>query len=358
MKKKIILTGGGTAGHVTPNLALVPGLRELGYEVLYIGSENGMEKALVEAEGIPYYGIPAGKLRRYLSFQNFTDAFRVLAGCAAAAKLLRKLKPEVIFSKGGFVSVPVMVAAGQKKIPAILHESDMTPGLANRMAMRYAKKICCCFPETLDHLPAGKGILTGTPIREALFQGEKEKGLRYLGFSSEKPVLLIVGGSSGSVRINEAVRECLSDLLPDFSVAHLCGKGNLDQSLAQTAGYRQIEYAGKEMADLLAAADLVISRAGANAISELLALRKPHLLIPLSLAASRGDQIQNAASFEAQGFSMVLKEEDLTRSSLLDAVHTLAQTKEDRIRAMEASPMKDSVRAVLEVIEEAVNGRN
>ena len=260
--KKIVLTGGGTAGHVTPNIALLDRLKEEGFEISYIGSKDGIEKQLIENLGIPYYGISSGKLRRYFSWKNFTDPFRVLSGCREAKKLMKQLKPDIVFSKGGFVTVPVVRAAAKCKVPVVSHESDMTPGLANKIGMRYATKICCNFPETLAKL-GDKGIHTGTPIRSELFRGTREAGLKYAGFPDDKPVVLVVGGSTGAVRVNEAVRGVLPDLLKEFRVIHLCGKGKSDPSYGGIDGYVQIEYCDKEMKDVLAAADIVISRAGA-----------------------------------------------------------------------------------------------
>ena len=289
--KRIILTGGGTAGHVTPNIALIPKLRELGYDIQYIGSYNGIEKELIEPFGIPYHGISSGKLRRYFSLQNFTDPFRVIKGFGEARKLIKGLKPDVIFSKGGFVSVPVVLAGKRCKVPVIIHESDMTPGLANKLAIPSAVKVCCNFPETLDALPEGKAVLTGSPIRQELLTGDKDAARKMCGFTDEKPVILVIGGSLGAVAVNEAVRAALPELLKQFQIIHLCGKGKVDHSLKEIKGYCQFEYIKNELRDLFALADVVISRAGANAICELLALRKPNLLIPLSARASRGDQI-------------------------------------------------------------------
>ena len=222
--KRIILTGGGTAGHVTPNIALLPRLRELQYDIHYIGSYNGMEKQLVEQQGIPYHGISSGKLRRYFSLQNFTDPFRVLKGFSEANRLIKQLKPDVIFSKGGFVSVPVVIAGKKNHVPVIIHESDMTPGLANKLSIPSAAKVCCNFPETLSSLPQDKAVLTGSPIRQELFTGDKEKARAFCGFKEVKPVILIVGGSLGAVAVNNAVRKILPELLKDFQVVHLCGK--------------------------------------------------------------------------------------------------------------------------------------
>ena len=351
--KKIVLTGGGTAGHVTPNIALLPSLREKGYEISYIGYHNGIEKQLIEAEQIPYFGISSGKLRRYFDLKNFTDPFRVIAGLFQAKKLLRKIRPDVVFSKGGFVSVPVVRAAASLHIPVIIHESDMTPGLANKLAFPAATKVCCNFPETVKLLPAGKAVLTGSPIRQELLRGDAAAGRRLCGFDQDRPVLMIIGGSLGSVAVNTAVRSILPRLLETFQVVHLCGKGNLDPALEGTAGYVQFEYIRDELADLFAMCDVVISRAGANAICELLALRKPSLLIPLSAAASRGDQILNAKSFTKQGFCAMLEEENITDQVLYDTVIGLYENRQTYIDAMEKSDVADAIGTITGLIEDA-----
>lgn len=352
--KRIVLTGGGTAGHVTPNIALISKLKELDYDIHYIGSYNGIEKELIEKLGIPYYGISSGKLRRYLDIKNFSDPFKVLKGLSQAKKLLKKLKPDIVFSKGGFVAVPVVLAAKKRKIPTIIHESDMTPGLANRLCIPSAAKVCANFPETLNYLPKEKAVLSGTPIRKELFAGNKIKGLDFCGFSANMPVILVVGGSTGALKVNEAVRNLLPTLLKRFQIIHLCGKGKMDPSYEGTKGYVQYEYISSELSDLFAAADLVISRAGANAICELLALKKPNILIPLSAAASRGDQILNAESFEHQGFSYVIKEEELTNETLLNAVNQVYENKDTYIGAMQGSKLSDATTIIANLIEETI----
>lgn len=349
--KRIILTGGGTAGHVTPNIALLPRLKELQYDIHYIGSYNGIEKELIEQFGIPYHGISSGKLRRYFSVQNFTDPFRVIKGLGEAKKLVKLLKPDVIFSKGGFVSVPVVLAGKSRHVPTIIHESDMTPGLANKLSLPSATKVCCNFPETLEHLPNGKAVLTGSPIRQELLSGDKYKAKEFLGFTSDKPVIMVVGGSLGSVAVNDAVRNILPELLKTFQVVHLCGKGKVDGTLKGLEGYAQFEYIKEELKDLFALTDIVISRAGANAICELLALHKPNLLIPLSANASRGDQILNARSFERQGYSVVLEEEELTKDVLLDSITHLYENRETYINTMKQSPQQNSIDTIIDLIE-------
>lgn len=356
--KRIVLTGGGTAGHVTPNIALLPRLKELGYDIHYIGSYDGIERKLIEQYDIPYYGISSGKLRRYFDWKNFSDPFKVMKGYGQARTLLKKLKPDVVFSKGGFVSVPVIMAAKHRKIPAIIHESDITPGLANKLAIPNASKVCCNFPETLKYLPSDKAVLTGSPIRKELLSGNPLAGLTYCHFKSGKPVIMVIGGSSGSQFINDVIRHILPDLLKDYQVLHLCGKGNLDDSLCDTQGYAQFEYANKELSDMFALADLVVSRAGANAICELLALRKPNILIPLSANASRGDQILNARSFERQGFSMVIEEENLNDVVLLNAIHDLFQDRNKYVEAMAKSEQLNSVETVVQLLEQAAKQKN
>ncbi len=350
--KKIVLTRGGTAGHVTPNLALLPHLKEKGCTVNYIGSYEGIEKGLIETAGIPYHGISSGKLRRYFDVKNFSDPLKVMKGFFEARRILKKLKPDIVFSKGGFVSVPVVLAAKTRRIPCIIHESDITPGLANRICIPMAKKVCANFPETMKYLPEDKAILTGTPIREELFKGSKIAGLDFCGFTANKPVIMVVGGSTGAVALNEAVRDLLPTLLRDYQIIHLCGKGKAVQEHENCKGYRQFEYVSKEMKDLFAAADLVISRAGANSICELLALRKPHILIPLSAAASRGDQILNAESFEHQGFSYVLKEEDLTNDTLLRAIRFVTEHRQEYVEAMEKSKLNEAIPTILTLLEQ------
>ena len=355
MSKKIVLTGGGTAGHVTPNIALLPSLKELGYEISYIGSHNGIEKDLIENVKIPYYGISSGKLRRYFDLKNFSDPAKVIKGYFEARSLLKKLSPDVVFSKGGFVSVPVVIAAKHLKIPAIIHESDITPGLANKLAIPSAVKVCCNFPETLEHLPEDKAVLTGSPIRQELLKGDSKKAFSFCSFKEEKPTVLMIGGSLGSVYLNNALRGSLPETLKKFNVIHLCGKGNLDSSLCDLEGYAQFEYISSELRDLFSLCDIVISRAGANAICELLALKKPSLLIPLPANASRGDQILNAKSFEAQGFSMVMQQEDVTSNTLYGALCSLYDNRQKYISAMESSKQPNSIDAIISLIEQSTS---
>ncbi len=350
--KKIVMTGGGTAGHVTPNIALFDSLQKDGYEIHYIGSYEGIEKGLIEDKKIPYYGISSGKFRRYRSWKNLTDPFRVLHGFFQARRLLGRIRPNVVFSKGGFVSVPVVMAAKTRHIPVIIHESDLTPGLANKLAMPSATKVCCNFPETLPYLPKEKAVLTGSPIRQELLHGNKQAAKDFCGFTGDLPILMVMGGSIGSVYINNAIRGCIDTLLTKYQIIHLCGKGNIDESLKDKKGYAQFEYISENLPDLFSAADLVVARAGANSICELLALHKPNILIPLSRNASRGDQILNANSFAKQGFSAVLEEEEVTSEKLMATIDDVMAHRSKYIDAMKNSGQMNAIETIMGLIEE------
>lgn len=349
--KKIVLTGGGTAGHVTPNIALLPSLKEEGFQPFYIGSYEGIEKRLIEDFDLPYYGISTGKFRRYFDLKNFSDPFRVIKGYRQTIRILREIQPDIVFSKGGFVSVPVVRAAAALKIPCIIHESDMTPGLANKLCIPVATKVCCNFPETLNSLPAGKAILTGSPIRQELTKGNKLAALELCGFSANKPVVMVIGGSQGASSINTMIREALPKLLPSFQVVHICGKDKVDNLMLTIPGYKQFEYLKSELKDVFAMADLVVSRAGANAICEILALKKPNLLIPLQ-AGSRGDQILNGRSFEEQGFSIVLREDYLDCDILADKIFELYEDRYSYIEKMNYSGQMNSIFTIMNLIKE------
>lgn len=329
-KRTILLTGGGTAGHVSLNQALIPELRNLNFEVEYIGSKAGIENELI-AESYPdlkYHAISSGKLRRYFSMKNFTDPFRVGAGLIQAMNIIRKVKPAAIFSKGGFVSVPVAMAGKIMSVPVIIHESDVTPGLANKIAMPFANHIFTVFKETLKHVPSEKSTCTGSVIRSELMDGSAMKGKEICHFENDLPVLMVMGGSQGSSIINEAIRTNLPALLEEFNIVHLCGKGNIDEKGLSLPNYQQFEYVTHELPHLLHMTDFVVSRAGSNSIFEFLALKKPMLLIPLSKEKSRGDQILNAALFKKQGFAHVMEEKDLNPESFMQEMIKLRQNKE------------------------------
>lgn len=355
-KYKIIMTGGGTAGHVTPNLALVPKLKAKGFEIKYIGSKDGIEKEIINDAKIPYFEISSGKLRRYFDMKNFTDPFKVMKGVIEANKILKREKPNVIFSKGGFVAVPVVIAASMRKIPVVSHESDLTPGLANKLSSPFCDKLCVTFRESLKYVKNDKGVLTGTPIREEILRGNSLKGKEICGFKDNKEILLVIGGSLGAKSINDSVRKNLKELLKNFNIIHICGKGNLDEGLLNINGYKQFDYVKEELPNLLKASDLIISRAGANVIFELLALKKPTLLIPLSKKISRGDQILNANSFEKEGFSIVLDEDEMMEDNkkLINKLDELREKKAILVQNMNNSGISNGVDAILGVITKSI----
>jgi UDP-N-acetylglucosamine--N-acetylmuramyl-(pentapeptide) pyrophosphoryl-undecaprenol N-acetylglucosamine transferase len=349
--KRIVLTGGGTAGHVTPHMSLIPRLMAAGYDIHYIGTEKGIEHTLIAAiPGITYHVVKSGKLRRYFSVQNFTDPFRVIHGAFTAVSLMRKLKPDVCFSKGGFVSVPVVVGAWLMRVPTVCHESDITPGLANRISSVFVDRVATTFAECAAAL-GKKATMTGTPLRPQLFAGSRERGLALAGFTGQKPVLLMTGGSLGAQSVNACLRACLPQVLPHMDVLHLCGRGNTDETLRGLSGYAQFEFLTDEMADALAAADIVLARAGSNTLSELLALNKPMLLVPYPLEASRGDQIKNAESYARRGLAHVLPQETMTPETMTAALVRLLADKDTLKAAVEAWPVKDGTEAVLAMIE-------
>jgi UDP-N-acetylglucosamine--N-acetylmuramyl-(pentapeptide) pyrophosphoryl-undecaprenol N-acetylglucosamine transferase len=350
--KKIVLTGGGTLGHVTPHLALIPRLKEAGYEIHYIGTENGMEAPKMRSvEGITYHAVKSGKLRRYHDWKNFTDPFRVIAGAFQSARLMGRIRPDVVFSKGGFVAVPVVFGAWLHRIPVLCHESDLTPGLANKLCKPFATRFATTFPECADAL-GKKAEMTGTPLRPELFRGSREKGLSLAGFDGQKPVLLMMGGSSGAQSVNACLREALPRLTGEFDIIHICGKGNLDPALDGTAGYRQIEFLDADLPDVLACTDLVLSRAGANALCEFQALGRPMLLIPYPKGASRGDQILNAKSLEKRGLCRVLLQENMTVDTLTEAIKGTWKDREALSEALKNAPPADGTQRVLEMIKE------
>ncbi|MFD1037607.1 undecaprenyldiphospho-muramoylpentapeptide beta-N-acetylglucosaminyltransferase [Virgibacillus byunsanensis] len=351
-KKRILFTGGGTAGHVIVNLALIPVFQREGWEVDYIGSKNGIERKLIsQLDEVTYYPISTGKLRRYMSKENLKDPFKVLKGTAQAWRIIGKRKPSIIFSKGGFVSVPVVLAGKMRGIPSVIHESDFTPGLANKISTPFTQKVLATFPETMDYLPKKKAEYVGAVIRDELFQGSRKKGLEMCGFTDPKPVLLIMGGSGGSEKINETVRNSLDQLLTEFHVIHICGTGKIDETI-ERKGYKQFEYVDEELKDLFAATDYVLSRAGANAIFEFLALRKPMLLIPLSKGASRGDQIINAKSFMEKRYARVMQEENLAVESLMNEVFELKNNGSLMSINMESYKSEKAKERVIEIIME------
>lgn len=353
MNKHILFTGGGSSGHVTPNISLIAEAQQNNWQVSYAGSKEGIERSLIAPLAIPYYAINSGKLRRSFSWQTALTPFKVLQGIAQAYFLCKKIKPDLVFSKGGFVAVPIVIGAFLRGIPVIIHESDLTPGLANRLSFPFAKKVALSFEQSTRYFRKQKKLMyTGTPIRTAMLQGNAEKGKIFCAFETDKPILLVYGGGLGSAAINQAIRDSLPTLTQMFDVVHCTGKGKSDPAYNELPGYRQFEYLHDELADVMAAATLVVSRAGANSLYELLALRKPHLLIPLSKKASRGDQIDNAQYFANLGLSSVLLEENLTADSLLENIQKLAAQRSERIEKMQSYVLPDANKVIMKLIEE------
>lgn len=319
----IFFTGGGSAGHVTPNIALIATLKKEAYRLAYVGSKNGIEYTLIKPLAIDYYPISTGKLRRQWHWRNFLMPLQVIHGIWQSYYLCRRHRPQVIFSKGGFVALPLIIGAWLNRIPVLTHESDLSPGLANRLIYPLVKKVALSFPQSERYFKDKSKILyTGSPIRHQLLNGNAAHAKHYCGFLSDKPVLFIYGGGLGSVLINQAIWAALPVLLMQFNIIHACGKGKTSPDYDQL-GYKQIDYLHDELSDIFALADIVISRAGANSIIELLTLKKVHLLIPLGKGASRGDQLENAAYYQAAGLSTVLFEKNLTTTTLNSAIQQL-----------------------------------
>jgi UDP-N-acetylglucosamine--N-acetylmuramyl-(pentapeptide) pyrophosphoryl-undecaprenol N-acetylglucosamine transferase len=356
MMPSIVFTGGGTAGHVAPNMALIREFSHKGWDVAYVGSAQGIEKEMIEPLGIPFHAVSSGKLRRYLSFKNFLDPFKIIMGIIQSFFLLNKIKPNVVFSKGGFVAFPVVVGAWLNRIPVVAHESDMSPGLANRLCFPFVNKICLTFEAGKKHFKDQQKIaVTGTPIREQLFTGDRDRGLALCGFNNDKPCLLVIGGSLGAGSINRSVRESLEELTKKYQVIHLCGKGKLESGLSEIPGYKQFEYAHEELADLFAAASVVVSRAGANSLYEILALGKPHVLIPLSTQVSRGDQIQNARYFQGLGISIVIDDSSLNASILVQALRHLESRQDEIVNKIKELNIKSATDKIVFIIEEQIH---
>ena len=317
----IAIAGGGTAGHVFPGIAVA---EELGRNVVWIGSSRGVERGLVTEAGIPFHGIPAGKLRRYLSLRNLTDVLRVAAGVFASLRILRKERPRLLFSKGGYVSVPPVVAARLFRIPAFTHESDFDPGLATRINLRLCERVLVSYPQTLEFLPPRyreKAIVTGNPVRAAFYAADPRKGRSFVGCDAETPLLLVLGGSLGSSSVNRLIEAARPRLTERWFVVHQMGAR--EARPAREARYHAAAFFQAELPDLMAAARIVVCRAGANTLAELAALGRPSVLIPLPASGSRGDQIRNAELFRSRGAASVLREEEATADALVSLLDSL-----------------------------------
>lgn len=345
----IILTGGGSAGHCTPHLALLPYLKNNFDKIYYVGSKNGIEREIIERTDIPYYHVSCQKLRRNFSIKNALIPFSVIKGIKEAKKIIDDLKPDVIFSKGGYVSVPMVFAAKKRKIPVISHESDYTVGLANKITSKYCKKVLTSFPETAKSLK--NGLYIGSPIRGGL-SVSKKKALETFGFNGTKPVLLVIGGSQGAKAINETLREALEELLKKYDIIHVCGKGNLDDSILKK-GYYQTEYMHK-IENAFSLASVCVSRAGSNALFELLSLKIPCVLIPLPKGTSRGDQVLNAIYFQKQGLAAVLPQNALSKDSLVFNVNSVYANKNNLSKNFTKYPVLDKSRQISRIIADQV----
>lgn len=349
--KKICFTGGGSSGHVTPNLAIIELVKDQNTEVFYIGSYDGIERSIVEKTNTPYYPISSGKLRRYFSWQNFIDPFKILLGVMQAFFILKKLKPKVVFSKGGFVTFPVAMAAKLNNIPLLVHESDFVPGLANKLAFPFAKTICLTFDATKKYIKNKAKIkITGAPLRQAVFEADREKAIKQFALDRSRATILVTGGGQGSLIINHVIYESLDKLLEKFNVIHLTGVGKLNNAIANKQNYIQVEYMHEALFDAMALADLVISRSGSNALYEIISLKKKNILIPLSKKASRGDQIDNANYFSQKGLSYVIQEEQLSSETLLKTIHEVFNHQENYEKKLSDYKCKNGVQEIVSLL--------
>lgn len=340
--KKIVFTGGGTAGHIMPNLALIEDLKNKA-QIFYIGS-NGMEKDIITKKNIPFYEIPSTKLKRSLSLSNLLIPFKLFTAIKKAKKILSEIKPDVIFSKGGYVALPVVFAGKKLGIKIISHESDMTLGLANKLSKNKSDIICTSFEKTA--LSLKNGLFTGSPLRKQIFYGNKENAKKLFKSYKNKPTILIVGGSLGSKIINQTIYKML-DKLSEFNIIHLVGKNNLTN--INLDNYVQLEFT-ENIEDLYALSEIVISRAGSNVINEILALNKLNILIPLSKQASRGDQIINANYFKEKGYSKVILEENLSPTSLLNSIYEVFNNKEKYLHKMSKANAKLANKKIIDLL--------
>lgn len=342
----IVLTGGGSAGHCTPHLALLPYIKNHFDKIYYVGSKNGIEKDIIEKEKIQYFSVPCAKLKRKITVDNLAMPAVVLSGIIKAGKILDEIKPDVIFSKGGYVSVPTVIAAKQRKIPVIAHESDYTVGLANKLTAKYCKKVLTSFPDTAKTLKNGEFI--GSPIRNSIYKVSKKAALETFGFSGKKPVLLVTGGSLGAKAINTALRDALDELLTKYDIIHICGKGNVCEQI-NTQGYYQTEYMQK-IENAFAAADVCVTRAGSNSCFELLSIKMPCVFVPLPKGVSRGDQVLNALYFEKLGLASVLQQNSLTAASLINYINAAYANRFNLSKNFEKHPITDKSRQISRIL--------
>ncbi|MCL2088244.1 MAG: undecaprenyldiphospho-muramoylpentapeptide beta-N-acetylglucosaminyltransferase [Oscillospiraceae bacterium] len=345
---KILFTGGGTMGHVSLNIALIPLFQKEGWETIYIGSQDGIEKTEIKKlESVPYYTVSTGKLRRYMSMQNVKDIPGIFRGIAQARSIIKREKPDIVFAKGGFVSVPVIIGARLNKIPVVLHESDISIGLANKLAYPFVSRIYSTFPEIAEKHK--KAVCIGSIIRDDLKTGDVDRGMQLCGFNGKRPIMLVMGGSLGAMSLNRAVWSNLDRLTEKYQIVHLCGKNNFNKD-ARADGYAQFEFVREELYDILAVTDFVFSRAGANTIFEMLYFKKPMILVPLPLSQSRGDQILNAQSFEKKGYCKVIRDQDLPNINLPEEIDEFYANRQSYISAM-PQPQNDGLQRLFREIK-------
>ncbi|MDR2758455.1 MAG: undecaprenyldiphospho-muramoylpentapeptide beta-N-acetylglucosaminyltransferase [Spirochaetaceae bacterium] len=363
---QIAFTGGGSGGHIYPGLAVAGCLQRQGpCRIFWIGSSGGIDRSIVEQGGIEFFGIPSGKFRRYFSFRNFLDVFKVLAGFFAARKILKREKPDLLFSKGGFVSVPPCLAAASLGIPLCTHESDLSPGLATRINTRFAQRIFTAYENTAAFLSRkykDRIRLTGNPIRPEFSKADAARGRAFLGINEGERILLVLGGSQGAREINDLVRSCLAELTGPYVVVHQTGQ-RTSWDLAPSERYRPYPYFTEEMPQILAASELVLGRSGAGTIWECAALGRPMVLIPLSGSGTRGDQVENARFFEKAGAAAVLSGGEVSPKALVETVLSIAGDEEKRAAMVRASAKIGAqdgaasiVREMISLLEEKTNG--
>lgn len=347
---KIVMTGGGSVGHVVVNTVLIPKLIDKNWEVKYIGSKNGPEESMIKSlDNITYYGISTGKLRRYISMENIKDIFKIIKGTMESFRIIKREKPNIIFSCGGFVSVPVVLAGWLNRVPIIVRETDYNVGLANKISIPLAKYVAVTFSDTLKEMSSNKRFECGPIIREELMCGDRDAGFKFAKITDNKPVIFVIGGSQGAKAINETIRDSLNNLIDDFNIVHICGKGKKDNEIEKD-GYVQFEYIDKELPDIYAIADIVVGRAGSNSVFENVLLKKPMLLIPISKKASRGDQILNAKYIENSGFGKVLLQEDLNKDSLVLEINNIYINRESFIINLINAGKENGVQNQLDLI--------
>jgi UDP-N-acetylglucosamine--N-acetylmuramyl-(pentapeptide) pyrophosphoryl-undecaprenol N-acetylglucosamine transferase len=336
-KFTVVFTGGGTGGHIYPALAVVRALRDIrDCHIVWIGSGNGFDRTVVEGAGIEFYAINCGKLRRYFSLRNFTDIFRIAAGFFSSLALLNKHRPALLFSKGGFVSVPPCAAAGLMRIPVFTHESDFSPGLATRINARFSQKIFITYERTgafFGKKYIDRMVLSGNPVRPEFYAANPDKGRAFLGVPPDEKILLVLGGSQGADEINSLAESCAAQLAESFFVVHQTGRNDGEAAAKTGLRYKRLSYIGSEMPDILAASALVIGRAGAGTVWECAAVGRPMILVPLA-SATRGDQIENARFFEKKGAARML-----VRPSAAELLKTVDELSADgeRLTAMAAA---------------------